>query len=95
MSENDENTETSWKQNAKMVGPHWLTEDNVGMNSEGMGKAQKERQCPGMMNVCSWEVSYTRSDGHMALIPTLRTTRHQIISGQQGTVELLVLVRQV
>ena len=51
MSENDENTETSWKQNVKMVGPHWLTEGNGGMNPEGMGKAQKEWRCPGMTNV--------------------------------------------
>ena len=39
MSENDENTEMSWKQNAEMVGPHWPTEGDVGMNSEGTGKA--------------------------------------------------------
>ena len=65
MSENDENTEMSWKQNAKMVRPHWPTEGDVGMNSEGTGKGQKERRCPGMMNVCSWEVGYTRSGGDM------------------------------
>ena len=65
MSENDENTKMSWKQNVKMVGLHWPTEGDVGMNSEGTGKAQKERRCPGMMNICSQEVGYTRSSGDM------------------------------
>ena len=60
MSENDENTGNVMETNAKMVGPHQLTEGGVGMNSEGTGKAQKERRCPGMMNVCSQEVGYTR-----------------------------------
>jgi len=64
-SENDENTGNVMETNAKMVGPHWLTEGDVGMNLEGMGKAQKERWCPGMMNICSWEVGYTWSDGNM------------------------------
>ena len=64
-SENDENTGNVMETNAKMVGPHWLTEGDVGMNSEGTGKAQKGRWCPGMMNVYSREVGYTRSNGYM------------------------------
>ena len=37
--ENDENTGNIMETNVKMVGPHWLTEGDVGMNSEGTGKA--------------------------------------------------------
>ena len=39
--------------NAKMVGLHQPTEGGVRMNSEGMGRVQKEWQCPRMMSVCS------------------------------------------
>jgi hypothetical protein len=67
MSENDENTGNVMETNAKMVGPHQPTEGGVGMNSEGTGRARKERRCPGMMSVCSREVGYTWSDGDIRL----------------------------
>ena len=63
--ENDENTRNVMETNAKMVRLHQLTEGDVGMNSEGTGEVQKERWCPGMMNICSQEVGYMRSDGDM------------------------------
>jgi hypothetical protein len=59
MSENDENTGNVMETNAKMVGPRQPTEGGTGMNSEGTGRARKERRCPGMMSICSREVGYT------------------------------------
>jgi hypothetical protein len=63
MLRNDENTGNVMEIIAKMVGPRQPTEGGVGMNSEGTGRARKERRCPGMMSVCSREVGYTWSDG--------------------------------